>query len=129
VRLVVVHASREALDIFARELGSVGLSCAPGTTGIYGGRPKPSPVVRLFTFYVKKSMLAAPTLRMGAEPPVPVPVPMDGGYTQPAAVAAGEEDVPGGPTMEVSLARLAYARSGDKAESAARSICRCCGGM
>ena len=118
LRLVVVHASREALDIFARELGSVGLSCAPGTTGIYGGRPKPSPVVRLFTFYVKKSMLAAPTVRMGAEPPVPVPVPTDGGYIQPAAVAAGEEDVPGGPTMEVSLARLAYARSGDKADSA-----------
>ena len=42
LRLVVVHADRKALEIFARELGSVGISFAPGTTGIYGGRPKPA---------------------------------------------------------------------------------------
>ena len=50
LRLVVEHASREALDIFSREIGSIGISFAPGTTGIYSGRPKPTPVVRLFTF-------------------------------------------------------------------------------
>ena len=37
LRLVVEHSIREALELFARELGSVGLSCAPGTTGITMG--------------------------------------------------------------------------------------------
>ncbi len=41
MRLVVDHADREAIDIFARELGSVGISFAQGTTGIFSGRPKP----------------------------------------------------------------------------------------
>lgn len=31
LRLVVVHPDRKALDLFARELGLVGISFAPGT--------------------------------------------------------------------------------------------------
>ena len=68
LRLVVEHASREALEIFARELGSVGLSCAPGTTGIYNGRPKPTPVVRLFTFLIDKRELGDPVVTIGSGP-------------------------------------------------------------
>ena len=65
LRLVVEHPSREALEMFAREIGSVGLSFAPGTTGIYSGRPKPTPVVRLFTFFLDKSVARPPALQLG----------------------------------------------------------------
>jgi hypothetical protein len=119
LRLVVVHDSRAAIDIFARELGSVGLSCAPGTTGIYGGRPKPTPVVRLFTFYLDKSALPPAQVSIGGQQVIEVPVPLDGGYIAPEAitpaVAHAAED---GPTVDVPLSRLAYGRSGDKGNSA-----------
>jgi hypothetical protein len=113
LRLVVEHASREALEIFARELGSVGLTCAPGTTGIYSGRPKPTPVVRLFTFFIDKAALEAPRVTIGDA--VAVPVPTGGGEVPPAPARAAPDDViPDEPTVATPLLRFAYARSGDK---------------
>jgi hypothetical protein len=118
LRLTVVHQSRDALDIFARELGSIGLSCAPGTTGIYNGRPKPTPVVRLFTFFLDKSVLGHPRLQIGDGPVTEVAVPLEGGFS-PAKpnMAPVVEDIPDGPMVTLPLGRLAYARSGDKGNS------------
>jgi hypothetical protein len=119
LRLVVVHPSREALEIFARELGSIGLSCAPGTTGIYNGRPKPTPVVRLFTFFLDKKVLGNPRVTIGDAAPVEIEVPSSGGFTGAGpADALPEDDIPDGPTVTLPLSRLAYARSGDKGDSA-----------
>jgi acyclic terpene utilization AtuA family protein len=119
LRLVVEHADRAALEMFARELGSIGLSCAPGTTGIYSGRPKPSPVVRLFTFFLDKSELGHPSVQIGDAPPMDIEVPLDGGYAKPNdAGTSGEAVVPDEATIELPLSRLAYARSGDKGNSA-----------
>jgi hypothetical protein len=116
LRLVVVHDNRDALEIFGRELGSIGLSCAPGTTGIYSGRPKPAPVVRLFTMFLDKAVLGNPTLTVRNTAPVAVKVPTDGGYVPPeksrGVVADNEAE-----TVEVPLLSLAYARSGDKGNS------------
>jgi hypothetical protein len=115
LRLVVDHVDRAAIDIFARELGSVGISFAQGTTGIFSGRPKPVPVVRLFTFFIDKAVLGAPKVQIGADDPFIVGVPTQGGYAAPAATAAapaaGASD---GATVEIDLRSLAVARSGDK---------------
>jgi hypothetical protein len=118
LRLAVTHPSREALDIFARELGSVGLSCAPGTTGIYSGRPKPTPVERLFTFFLDKHVLGRPRVTIGAADPIEVDVPLDGGFVpaKPNSEPAGG-GIPDEPTITLPLSRLAYARSGDKGNS------------
>jgi hypothetical protein len=116
LRLAVVHESREALEIFGRELGSIGLSCAPGTTGIYTGRPKPAPVVKLFTMFLDKAELPAPKLTVGAAAPADIAIPLAGGYAPPEAAAfpvAGETE-----TIDVPLVKLAFARSGDKGNSA-----------
>ena len=118
LRLVVEHSSREALDLFARELGSVGLSCAPGTTGIYNGRPKPTPIVRLFTFFLDKSVLDPPSLTIGNGSKAAIDVPP--GSCGNSSVTKREpqgEDIPNEPTIDLPLARLAYARSGDKGDS------------
>ena len=117
LRLVVEHASRDALEIFARELGSIGLSCAPGTTGIYNGRPKATPVVRLFTFFIDKATLEAPRLQVGEGPSQEIAVPLGGELSQPAPVPVLEGDIPDGPSVMVPLSRLAFARSGDKGNS------------
>jgi hypothetical protein len=118
LRLVVDHADREAIDIFARELGSVGISFAQGTTGILSGRPKPTPVVRLFTFFVDKSVLGGPKVQIGDEEPFIVGVPVQGGYAAPAvAPPASERSEQNDDGSEVSLRSLAVARSGDKGNS------------
>jgi hypothetical protein len=122
LRLVVVHQDPKCLDLFARELGSVGISFAPGTTGIYGGRPKPAPQIRLFTLFVDKTLLTAPTVAIGDESWT-VAIPPGAPFTADAANAAeaAQEDdsaTAGAAFSMVPLMRLALARSGDKADSA-----------
>ena len=118
LRLVVEHASREALDIFSREIGSIGISFAPGTTGIYSGRPKPTPVVRLFTFFLDKKTLGFPRLQIGDRPAIEVEIPLDAGYVPSEPNDAPVADIiPDEGTTELPLARLAYARSGDKGDT------------
>jgi hypothetical protein len=118
LRLVVDHADREAIDIFAREIGSVGISFAQGTTGILSGRPKPTPVVRLFTFFIDKAALGAPKVQLGDDAPFAVDVPVQGGYAAPATAArAPEASAPDDAATEVTLRSLAVARSGDKGNS------------
>jgi hypothetical protein len=116
LRLVVEHPSREALELFARELGSVGLGCAPGTTGIFGGRPRPTPVVRLFTFLVEKGALPPPQVQLGEAARV-VAIPLSGGFSPADATPPPAAEVPDEPHVEVPLSRLALARSGDKGNS------------
>jgi len=119
LRMVVMHESCDALELFARELGSVGLSFAPGTTGIYSGRPKPTPLVRLFTFFLDKSAIGRPKIQIGDAAPKEVDVPSKGGYVQRRAHRQPSETaIPDEKTVEMPLARLAYARSGDKGNSA-----------
>ena len=118
LRLVVDHDSRDALNAFAREAGSIGISMAPGTTGIYAGRPKPTPVVRLFTLLVPKDSVASPQVHVADAAP------------RETAIAAGQPlqpvqppdlpdtPVPDGPTARAPLRQLAWARSGDKGNRA-----------
>lgn len=115
MRLVVEHADARALNLFAREIGSAGLSFAQGTAGLIGGRPKPTPVVRLFTFFIDKARLDV-RLQIASGAFVEVELPTGGGYEAP-----GPEPVRGsarvGDLVEVPLLQLAHARSGDKGNS------------
>lgn len=135
LRLVVDHQDPRALDLFARQVGAVGLSFAQGTAGLIGGRPKAAPLVRLFTFFVDKTSLQPPTLlvgddalrlvlvpdneRDGARDSAPVePAPIDEIST--ALQTSAEEEL-----EEVELHALAHARSGDKGNSSNIAIfCR-----
>jgi hypothetical protein len=118
LRVAVSHRSRGALEIFARELGSIPLSCAPGTTGIYSGRPKPVPLIRLLTFFLDKADLPRPQVQMSDGAACEIDVPVEGGYTVPQPLKPCETgSLPVEPTVEMPLIRLAYARSGDKGDS------------
>jgi hypothetical protein len=125
LRLVVVHDDPKCLDLFARELGSVGISFAPGTTGIYTGRPKPSPQIRLFTLFIDKTLLPPPVVTLEAESfAVEIPAGVAAAVPPGAAAGASAEPPPvplsvtGGGEVTVPLLRLALARSGDKGDSA-----------
>jgi hypothetical protein len=120
LRVVADHAHREALELFAREIAAAGTSWAPGTTGIMGGRPSVQPVVKLFTFLIDKTAVPAPRVKVGDAAPIEIAVPTQGCFVAsagsvPVAVETLADDEP---ALEVPLLRLAYARSGDKADTA-----------
>ncbi|MBD5606810.1 MAG: DUF1446 domain-containing protein [Candidatus Eremiobacteraeota bacterium] len=124
LRLSVEHDSRDALEIFVREIAPAGTSWSPGTTG-FGGRPKPAPIVRLTSFLLAKSEIAT-TIDVDGEretiptfvpdhPSVPVtPEPV----CTPIAHAEREANGASADTIEVPLVTLAWARSGDKGDTA-----------
>jgi hypothetical protein len=117
VRVVVDHPDRKALEIFAREIVPSGTSWSPGTTSPGGGRPSPSPLITPFSFTVPKSEvevslwidgarteIAFAGAAQHAEPPLATPAPDV--WIDPVGEAM----------VEVSLIRLAWARSGDKGD-------------
>lgn len=109
------HDDKEALELFGREMTQAGVAMAQGTTGFLGGRPTPSPVVRLFSFLHAKAV-------------VPVTIDMPGQTTRIAisngappksleriasVIPAATED-----TVELPLIAIAWGRSGDKGNHA-----------
>jgi PHD/YefM family antitoxin component YafN of YafNO toxin-antitoxin module len=58
VKIAVHHQDKKALGIFAREIAQAATAMAPGLTGLVGGRPKPSPMIRLFSFLWPKDEIA-----------------------------------------------------------------------
>jgi hypothetical protein len=55
VRITASHSSRQALDLFAREIAPSGTSWSPGTTGPGAGRPSASPLIKPFAFLLPKT--------------------------------------------------------------------------
>ncbi|MFZ2469931.1 MAG: acyclic terpene utilization AtuA family protein, partial [Parvibaculum sedimenti] len=128
LKIAVQHADKSALEIFGREFIPPATSMAQGISGFFGGRPAPTPLVRLFSCLVPKD---AVQIEVDGEPfssPAPRSLETDGvkgsgsgdgtGYVahyppQPAAVPAEA-----GEMERVPLIALAYGRSGDKGDSA-----------
>ncbi len=117
LKLSVSHAEKAALEIFAREVAPAGTSFSPGTTGFFGGRPTPQPVVRLFSCFLPKAALPIALDLDGSAQPLDIPV-IAGDPGGPAAGQPDLQQLPAGPCREVPLIRLAYARSGDKGDDA-----------
>jgi hypothetical protein len=114
LRVVVNHASRQALEIFAREIAPAGTSWSPGTTGPALGRPSAPPLIKQFAFTLPKREVAI-CVRLDGEARA-VAVAVDGGFRPetPDATAGGPAFTPDAEAVHVPLVRLAYARSGDK---------------
>ncbi|MBM3488937.1 MAG: DUF1446 domain-containing protein [Alphaproteobacteria bacterium] len=117
LRIAVKHPEKEALEIFAREFAPAGTSMAPGTTGL-GGRPSPTPIVRLFSFLVEKADVPVELDIEGNRRPVAIRT--AGGFpgSASAEVRAVAALPPEGATVNLPLVRLAYGRSGDKGDTA-----------
>jgi hypothetical protein len=114
LRVVVDHASRQALDLFAREIAPAGTSWSPGTTGPALGRPSPSALIKQFAFTLPKCEVAI-RVRLDGESTA-VTVAVDGGF-RPETPAPAPENIaftPDADALYLPLVRLAYARSGDK---------------
>lgn len=112
VKIAVKHPLKEACMFFASEIAQASTGMAPALAGIVGGRPKASPVVKLFSFLVDKSKLNVEIDINGQRQKVVIPQgladqSLDLHTTGEVAQFTGQE-------IEVPLIEIAHARSGDK---------------
>jgi hypothetical protein len=89
---------------------------SPGTVG-YGGRAKPSPVVRLFSFLVDRQSVAA-TVHFNGESWVVPSAEGEAIDTGAIEIPRVGGSIPEGETIEVPLVTIAHGRSGDKGANA-----------
>jgi hypothetical protein len=119
IRVVVDHADRKALEIFAREIAPAGTSWSPGTTNPAGGRSSPSPLIKPLSFLLDKTRVRAQVSLDGAAVEVAAPTATGGRIggepqVEPLSSPAKWIDPLGELQVEIPLVRLAWARSGDK---------------
>lgn len=96
---------------FASEIAQASTGMAPALAGIVGGRPKPSPVIKLFSFLVDKDKLKIEVDINGERHHVSIPQGADQNIN---TLASGEVAQLTGHEIEVPLVQIAHARSGDK---------------
>ena len=118
LKLAFAHEDRGALALVAREMPSIGLAMAQGLSAGGTGRPRPTPVIRLHSFLVPREYFAPVVemdgVRIGFDDPVQVFSDL-----QPSSGGDGQDVVaPEEPVVELPLMAVAYARSGDKGNSA-----------
>lgn len=111
VKIGVKHPNKQALEFFGREIAQAATGMAPGITGIVGGRPKPLPVIRLFSCLVPKDQVSLAIVTENQSHPVTLP------HSQFAPLPAPVESIADNAIsgdIKVPLIKLAWARSGDK---------------
>lgn len=112
VKIAVKHMFKEACMFFASEIAQASTGMAPALAGIVGGRPKASPVIKLFSFLVDKSKLNVEIDINGQRQNVQIPQgSADQSFTQ---LSVGDVAQFNGDEVEVVLVEIAHARSGDK---------------
>ena len=117
VKIAAKHPEASGIGVLLKEATGLGLATPPGLSGFAGGRPKPMPVARLFSFTLSKravsigvevdgrqhSIVDAPGTRFDPTQLV---------HPAPPLPSELEDPVP------VPLIALAWARSGDKGNKA-----------
>jgi hypothetical protein len=123
VKIAVHHDDKKALGLFAREIAQAATAMAPGLTGLVGGRPKPSPMIRLFSFLLPKKDIPVSFTINGETQSVDIAsgTALEDLNTESTALAVnaaqqGEVDLSSDLSSEVPLIALAVARSGDKGD-------------
>lgn len=115
MKLAVKHPEARAVGVFLKELAGMGLATPPGLSGFTGGgRAKPSPVIRLFSYLTPKSEISA---SIDVEGDIQTHADEFGEKPTPASRPPNLEPVSDA-TVEVPLIKLAWGRSGDKGDKA-----------
>ncbi|MDX8157574.1 acyclic terpene utilization AtuA family protein [Acinetobacter pittii] len=112
VKIAVKHMFKEACMFFASEIAQASTGMAPALAGIVGGRPKASPVIKLFSFLIDKNQVSVEIDFEGKR--YPVEIPQGVSTEQLPTLKAGENAIYQGDEIDVPLIEIAHARSGDK---------------
>ncbi|MFK7828330.1 MAG: acyclic terpene utilization AtuA family protein [Congregibacter sp.] len=119
VKMAVKHASAKGVGVFLKEMVGLALTAPPGLAGFAGARPKPMPVVRLFSFLLPKNAVSIAVELDGQSlnfNPMVVTLAVDSPDSLESAVPSA--DSAGVDMLSVALESLAFARSGDKGDKA-----------
>ena len=112
------HDSKEALMFAAAEFAYLATSATPGMSGSGAGRARPQPLMRIHSALLAKHLVPV-TVQLGDDI---ITARAYGNSAGSYAVKAKSHDLPPlgpmGDWDEVPLEKLAYARSGDKGDSA-----------
>ena len=117
LKIAAKHEDMLGAGALLKEISGLGLATPAGLAMFAGSRPKPSPLVRLFSFLIPKKHIAITLDVDGVESQIDVidGQPFDASKLQrPEAPAAIEQDG----LVEVPLVKLAWGRSGDKGNKA-----------
>lgn len=121
-KIAVKHESPKGVGIFLKDATGLGLSSPPGLSGFAGARPKPSPILSLFSFLYKKENIGF-TLQYDNFPSEPIIInnllnlasPNAPGISLKPNFSNLDEE---GHLREVCLEDIAWGRSGDKGNKA-----------
>ncbi|MGY6268756.1 acyclic terpene utilization AtuA family protein [Achromobacter denitrificans] len=118
LRIAASHGERKGLEFLQKESASAGTSMGPGTRSHFGGRADIQAIIKTGSFYIAKQCV--PIWLDCEEVKTEVVVPENGedGPPMPRAAqpARAPEPASADGVLLVPLARLAYARSGDKGD-------------
>ena len=118
LKMAAKHADQTGIRILLKEASGLGLANPPGGAGFAGSRPKPSPVVRLFSFLIPKYEIS---IRIDLEGESTAYVPKQSAIFDARAI---QRPLPprnvwdDSAMTEVPLVKLAWGRSGDKGDKA-----------
>ena len=117
IKIACRHQDKRAVALLLREVAGASLGAPPGLAVFAGTRAKPSPVIRLFSTLVPKSMvtlgLQVGVERQGLAMTADAPTALRTQSSHEIPQAESEDSL-----VEVPLERLAWARSGDKGNKA-----------
>ena len=114
LKMACKHASEMGINLLFKEVSAMGLSGPPGLSGFGGGRPRATPVVRLFSFLYPKE-------KVGIFVDSKCDSQNRDSVTQGKPASDPQINEPPAPDLsgdfcEVPLIKLAWGRSGDKGD-------------
>lgn len=117
VNIAAKHSDAIGIGILIREASGLALASPPGLSGFVGGRPKPSPMARLFSFLLPKDAIS---VTVDVEGKARAFVDAPGRRFDPSSITRPEvsRTEMASEHVVVPLLALAWARSGDKGDNA-----------
>jgi hypothetical protein len=118
MKIAVKHPDAAGIGILLKECVGLGLATPPGLSGFAGARPKPSPVVRLYSFLLPKNQVRVRVEIDGLSIDCPQSEAESAVFDEQAIVRPPSPVSVGDASTQVSLIDLALGRSGDKGDKA-----------
>ena len=118
LKFAAKHQDIRAVGLVLKESVGLGLATPPGLSGFVGGRPKPSPIVRLFSFMVNKADVKVSIDFEGLNKEFAVHQSKDFNISEVKKPETPTFEAKDEKFIDVPLIKIAYGRSGDKGNKA-----------
>ncbi len=118
LKFAAKHQDIRAVGIVLKESVGLGLATPPGLSGFVGGRPKPSPIIRLFSFMVNKEDVKIFIDLEGSNKEFAVHQSKEFNISEIEKPKHPAFDAKDEKFTDVPLIKIAYGRSGDKGNKA-----------